>query len=58
MSNGHQYSIVTIPERKEQDVLDLARMAICSIGSFDRDLQNHYQHKLDTILLMSPGDSV
>ena len=28
---------------------DLARAAICSIGSFDRGLQDHYQRKLDAL---------
>jgi len=28
-------------------VLDVARSAICSIGSFDRGLQDHYQRKLN-----------
>ena len=29
---------------------DLARRAICSIGSFDRGLQSHYQKQLDAAL--------
>ena len=37
-------------DRLNAATLELARRAICSIGSFDRELQGHYQKQLDAAL--------
>ena len=46
--------VVFIHPRPEVTVLEVARAAICSLGSFDRALQDHYQRQLDAALKGTP----
>lgn len=45
-----QPQIAPAPTGKEHEILAIARRAICSLGSFDRGLQDYYQAQLNAAI--------